>query len=243
MPMSLSPQELSRYSRQVLIDGWNQEKLRQSKILICGIGGLGGVTATYLAAAGVGEIRLVDFDDVELSNLNRQILYSTDDIGKSKVQVAGQRLLALNPDVKIVTRACRIDDDNISDLVSGCDLVIDGFDNHSSRLTLNRAAYETRIPYLYAAVDGWLGQVSLFAPPQTGCLACLMPDLVNSQSPIPVIGAMAGLIGSIQANEALKCLMGIGSLLLNQLLIYHGDTQQTELLSLTPNPLCKICAT
>ncbi len=239
--MTLSQQELTRYSRQLIVDDWNQEKLRQSKILIVGIGGLGGVTATYLAAAGVGEIRLIDYDDIDLSNLNRQILYSTDDIGKSKVQIAYQRLSKLNPDINIVPVNRQIDNANISDLAAGCDLVIDGLDNHESRLIVNLAAIRTHIPYLYAAVNGWLGQVSLFAPPDTGCLACLMPEMPNIQSPTPVFGAMPGIIGSMQAIEALKYLMGIGSSLLNRLLIFNGKSQLMELLELTPNSSCKVC--
>lgn len=240
--MALSQLELTRYSRQLIVDDWNQEKLRQSKILIVGIGGLGSVTATYLAAAGVGEIRLIDYDNIDLSNLNRQTLYTTDDIGKSKIQVAHQRLSKLNPDVNIVPINRQIDSANISDLAAGCDLLIDGLDNQESRLIVNRAAIRAHIPYLYAAVDGWLGQVSLFAPPNTGCLACLMSDMPNIQSPAPVFGAMPGLIGSIQAIEALKYLMNIGSSLQNRVLIYHGDTQQTELIVLDPNPHCKICS-
>lgn len=239
--MGLSPQELTRYSRQLIVEGWNQDKLRQSKILIVGVGGLGGVTATYLAAAGVEEIRLVDFDDIELSNLNRQILYSADDIGKPKVQVASQRLTKLNPEIKIVSYNHRIDEENFGEIADGCNLIIDGLDNHASRLEINRAACKAHIPYLYAAVSGWLGQVSLFNPPHTGCLACLIPESQNPQSPTPVFGTMPGVVGSIQAIEALKYLMGIGSSLANRLLIYHGDTQQTEILSLTRNPLCKIC--
>jgi molybdopterin-synthase adenylyltransferase len=241
--MELSPQELTRYSRQLIVEGWNQQKLKQSKILIIGVGGLGGVTATYLAAAGIGEIRLVDFDNVELSNLNRQILYSMDDVSLSKIQKAHQRLTKLNPEIKIVPNNCRLDSTNFAEIATGCDLIIDGLDNHDSRLAINRAAYQARIPYLYAAVNGWLGQVSLFNPPQTGCLACFMPESVAASQPTPVFGAMPGLVGSLQAIEALKHLMGIGSSLLNRLLIYHGDTQQTEILALAANPHCKTCTT
>jgi molybdopterin/thiamine biosynthesis adenylyltransferase len=241
--MDLSPQELARYSRQLIVEGWNQEKLKQSKIAIIGVGGLGGVTATYLASAGVGEIRLVDFDNVERSNLNRQILYSTDDIGLPKIQKAYQRLTKLNPEIKIVPNACRLDSANFAEIAAGCDLIIDGLDNHDSRLIINRAACQARIPYLYAAVNNWLGQISLFRPPQTGCLACFIPESLSVSQQTPVFGAIPGLVGSLQAIEALKHLMGIGSSLLNRLLIYHGDTQQTESLSLVANPHCKVCAT
>lgn len=240
--MDLSPLDLTRYSRQLIIEGWNQEKLHQSKILIVGIGGLGGVTATYLAAAGVGEIRLVDFDAVELSNLNRQILFSTDDIGKLKVETARQKLALLNPQIKIVAYDFRANNESLRRISSGCNLIIDGLDNHASRLEINQAACDTHIPYLYAAVNEWLGQLSLFAPPQTGCLACLMPELPNAQSPTPVFGAMPGVVGSIQALEALKYLMEIGSSLQNRLLIYHGDTQHSELLEIAANPNCNVCA-
>jgi molybdopterin-synthase adenylyltransferase len=240
--MDLSPQETTRYSRQLIVEGWNQQKLKQSKILIAGIGGLGGVAATYLAVAGVGEIRLVDFDNVELSNLNRQILYSTDDIGLPKIQKARLRLSKLNPEIKVIPYNRRLDSSNFTEIAAGCDLIIDGLDNHETRLIINRAAYQAHVPYLYAAVNGWLGQIGLFNPPQTGCLACLMPESIAVSQPTPVFGAIPGLVGSLQAIEALKHLMGIGSSLTNHLLIYNGLTQQTELLTLTVNPHCKTCA-
>ena len=240
--MSLTPIENERYDRQLNIDCWDQEKLRQAKVLIVGVGGLGGIAAAYLAAAGVGEIRLCDFDNIELSNLNRQILYSTKQIGLSKVKQACDHLNELNPEIKIIAINQRLNEINFHEHAADCDIVIDGLDNHVSRLMLNRAAYDAGIPYIYGAVNGWQGLASFFHPPSTPCLACIMPELSTAEGPSPVFGAIPGVIGSFEAIEAIKHITGAGVTLAGKLLIYHGDNQETEILSIDKNPHCPICA-
>lgn len=241
--MPLSNSEKERYRRQILVDNWDQEKLKNACILIVGLGGLGGVTATYLAAAGVGRLRLCDCDRVELSNLNRQTLFSTKDIGKSKVLLAQKTLSALNPDIQIGCSTDKINDDNISRLASGCNLIIDGLDNHKDRLILNQASFDLKIPYIYGAINEWQGQVSFFAPPQTPCLACLLPTDIKGPKLTPVFGALTGAIGSIQATLAIRYLMTDQSPLSGSLLIYHADTMAFETLALDKNPRCSVCGT
>ena len=157
-----------------------------------GVGGLGGISATYLAAAGVGHLRICDSDKVELSNLNRQILFTAEDIGKPKAILAAKRLSAQNPEIEIEAIPDKLTETNAGELASGCDLIIDGLDNHSDRLKLNKASFDLNIPYIYGAINEWLGQLSFFNPPKTACLACLMPGELQNPEPTPVFGALAG---------------------------------------------------
>jgi adenylyltransferase/sulfurtransferase len=205
------------------------------------LGGLGGISATYLAAAGVGNIKLVDSDKVELSNLNRQILYGTDDIGKPKAVQAAKRLSALNPEIKIQIMGERITESNAEKLISGCDIIIDGLDNHQDRLILNRASYNLKIPFIYGAINEWQGQVSFFNPPNTPCLACLLPNELKSPGPIPVFGALPGTIGTLQATLTMEYLMKGDTVLAGNLLIYHADTMAFETISFDKNPRCPVC--
>lgn len=239
--MSLSKSEIERYQRQLQIENWDQERLKKARVLIVGVGGLGGVSATYLAAAGVGHLRICDCDKVELSNLNRQILYVTADIGKSKSDLAAKKLSALDPEIKIETISDKLTPKNASELASGCDLIIDGLDNHADRLILNQASFDLGIPYIYAAVNEWQGQLSFFAPPKTACLACLLPDVRPNPQPTPVFGALPGTIGSLQATLALRYLMTGEAPLSNTLLIFHGDTMNFEAVTFEKRPTCTVC--
>jgi molybdopterin-synthase adenylyltransferase len=239
--MPFSNPELERYRRQLLVDGWDQEKLGKASILIVGLGGLGGVSATYLAAAGVGYLRICDNDKVELSNLNRQILFSTDDIGKAKTTQALKRLSALNPDIKIELISDKLTEKNVGQLVSGCDLIIDGLDNHSDRLIVNRASYKLKIPLIYGAINEWQGQVGFFNPPNTPCLACIMPTDLKGPKPIPVFGALAGTIGTLQATLALEYLMKGDTSLAGQLLIYQAERMVFETVAFDKRPDCPVC--
>jgi molybdopterin-synthase adenylyltransferase len=239
--MPLSNPELERYQRQFLVDGWDQEKLGKASILIVGLGGLGGVSATYLAAAGVGYLRICDNDKVELSNLNRQILFSTEDIGKAKTTQASKRLSALNPDIKIEMISDKLTEKNIGQFVSGCDLIIDGLDNHSDRLILNRASYKMKLPLIYGAINEWQGQAGFFNPPKTPCLACIMPTDLKSPKPIPVFGALSGTIGALQTTLALEYLMKGNTALSGQLLIYQADRMAFETVAFDKRPNCPVC--
>ncbi len=251
--MPLSKPEMERYRRQLTVDGWDQEKLRRARVLVAGVGGLGGVSATYLAVAGVGHLRICDSDKVELSNLNRQILYTEADIGKPKAMLAVKRLSALNPDIQIDAVLDTLTGTNAAELASGCDLIVDGLDNHAGRLMLNRASFDLKIPYVYGAINEWLGQLSLFNPPKTACLACLMrgepgnagpaqkTGPTQNPGPTPVFGALAAAVGSLQATLALRYLMTGENTAANTLLILRADTMAFERVTFERRPGCAVC--
>lgn len=239
--MTLSESERERYQRQMLVEGWDQERLKRAKVLIVGVGGLGGISATYLTAAGVGNIRICDIDKVELSNLNRQIMFSNNDIGHSKVAIAIKKLSGLNPEVKIETFDNKLTEDNVTEIASGCDLIMDGLDNHHGRLILNKASYELNIPYIYGAINDWQGQISFFNPPKTPCLVCLLPEDMEGPKPTPVFGALPGIIGSMQATLAIRYLMTGETPLAGRLLIFNADRMAFEEVEFGRNPNCEVC--
>jgi len=239
--MPLSQSEIERYQRQLLVDSWDQERLKSARVLVVGVGGLGGISATYLAAAGVGNLRICDSDRVELSNLNRQILFTAEDIGKPKAALVAKRLSAQNPEIKIEAISDKLIETNAGELASGCDLIIDGLDNHSDRLTLNKASFDLDIPFIYGAINEWQGQLSFFNPPKTACLACLMPEELHGPRPTPVFGALPGVIGSLQATLALWYLMTGENPLSNALLIFHADTMAFETVTFEKRPGCGVC--
>ena len=239
--MTLSKSEIERYQRQLLVDGWNQDRLTGARVLVVGVGGLGGISATYLAAAGVGYLRICDSDKVELSNLNRQILFTTEDIGKPKAPLVARRLLAQNPEIEIEAISDQLTEANASELARGCDLIIDGLDNHSDRLKLNLASFNLNIPFVYGAVNEWLGQLSFFNPPKTACLACLLPNQLQSPKPTPVYGALPGVIGSLQATLALRYLMTGENPISNALLFFRADTIAFETVTFKRRSGCGVC--
>jgi len=224
-----------------MVDGWNQERLKRARVLVVGVGGLGGVSATYLAGAGVGYLRLCDSDKVELSNLNRQMLYTAADIGKPKALLAARRLSAQNPEIEIEAMLDTLTEANAGELASGCDLIVDGLDNHADRLKLNKASFDLKIPYVYGAVREWLGQLSFFNPPKTACLACLMSGELNAPERTPVFGALAAVVGSLQATLALKYLMTGEIPDANTLLIFRADTIVFEKVTFVRRPGCAVC--
>ena len=239
--MPLSESEIERYRRQLYIDGWDQERLNRARVLVVGVGGLGGISATYLAVAGVGHLRICDSDTVELSNLNRQILFTTEDIGRPKAALVAKKLSAQNPEIEIEAISDQLTETNASDLASGCDLIIDGLDNHSDRLILNQASFDLNIPFIYGAINEWLGQVSFFNPPKTACLACLMPEKRQDPKTTLVFGAMPGVIGSLQATLALRYLMTGENPLENALLIFHAETMTFETVTFERRAGCRMC--
>ncbi len=239
--MSLSNSELKRYQRQLLVDGWDQERLKRARILIVGVGGLGGASATYLAAAGVGYLRICDSDNVELSNLNRQTLFTTEDIGKPKASLAARRLIEQNPEIQIEAISDKLAEENAAELGSGCDLIVDGLDNHAGRLILNRASYDLKIPFIYGAINEWQGQLAFLNPPKSACLACLMPDVLPVPKPTPVFGALPGVIGSLQATMALRYLVTGVAAISNILFIYRADTAAFETVTFEKRPGCAVC--
>jgi len=240
--MPLSKSELERYQRQLLVDGWDQNKLKNAKVLVAGLGGLGGASSTYLAAAGVGNIRLCDSDKVELSNFNRQILFSSNDITKSKSIIAQKKLSELNPDIKVEALPYKLTEDNAGEIASGCDIIIDGLDNHRDRLILNRVSFALKIPYIYAAINEWQGQLGFLNPPVTACLACLMPQKTIDSGSVPVVGAVAGVIGSIQATLAIRYLITGETPLTGKILIFQADRMEFETLIFDKKPECPVCS-
>lgn len=239
--MPLSKLEIERYQRQLMVDGWDQERLRRARVLVVGVGGLGGVSAAYLVAAGVGHLRICDGDKVELSNLNRQILYADADIGKPKAILAAKRLSAQNPEIKIDAVLDALTETNAGRLASGCDLIIDGLDSHSDRLKLNKASFDLNIPYIYGAISEWLGQLSFFNPPKTACLACLMPGDLRNPELTPAFGALAAAVGSLQATLALRYLMTGETPAANAFLILRADTMACEKVTFERRPGCGVC--
>jgi molybdopterin/thiamine biosynthesis adenylyltransferase len=239
--MPLSKSEVERYQRQLLVDSWDQERLKKARVLVVGVGGLGGISATYLAAAGVGHLRICDSDRVELSNLNRQILFTTEDVGKPKAALAAERLSAQNPEIQIEAISDKLTETNASELASGCDLMIDGLDNHSDRLKLSVASFDLAIPFIYGAINEWQGQLGFFNPPKTACLACLMPEELQDPKPTPVFGALPGVIGSLQATLALRYLMTGENPISNALLIFRADTMAFEIVTFERRPGCGVC--
>ncbi|MFC1989094.1 ThiF family adenylyltransferase [Chloroflexota bacterium] len=239
----LTAEEHKRYARQIIMKGIGeegQEKLKRAKIVIAGSGGLGSASSIYLAAAGVGTIRIIDHDIVELSNLNRQTLYSTSDIDKSKAESAAEKLSRLNSDIKIEAIDELISEINVSRLVNGFDLIVDAMDNLPTRYLLNKAAIEHHIPFFHGAVYGTEGRAMSIIPGETACLKCVYRGLIR-QDKVPVIGVTPAVIGCIQATEAIKYILGIGKLLTDRLLVYDGLNMKFTELTVKRDPNCEHC--
>ncbi len=240
----LTKEELDRYDRQMMIDGFGeegQEKLKRARVIIAGGGGLGSPVALYLAAAGVGTIRLIDQDVVDLSNLNRQILHWSRDGGRKKVDSAQEKLKQQNQFINVEGLAETIDESNVAQLVDGFDLIVDAMDNLATRYLLNRTAIQKKIPFFHGAVWGFEGRAMTIIPGRTACLTCLYQGVVPRRSKFPVIGVTPAIIGSIQAAEVIKYIVGIGELLTNKLLIFDGlDMRFTEF-KVNRDPNCKDC--
>jgi molybdopterin/thiamine biosynthesis adenylyltransferase len=239
----LTVNELERYDRQIMIRGFGQEgqeKLKRAKVFIAGAGGLGSAVATYLTAAGVGVIRVVDHDRVELSNLNRQVLHRDEDIGKGKAVSATEKLRKLNPEVKIEAVQEMITEANISRLVAGFDLIVDAMDNLPTRYVLNKAALRENIPFFHGAVYGFEGRAMTIIPGKTACLRCVYRGTIPEEK-FPVIGVTPAVIGCIQATEVIKYIVGVGQLLTNRLLIYDGLNMKFTEFRLKRNLNCEHC--
>ena len=239
----LTREARERYDRQIMIRGFGQEgqgKLRKARVFIAGAGGLGSPVATYLTAAGVGMIRIVDQDRVELNNLNRQVLHWTKDIGKRKVDSATQKLRKLNPEVKIEAIGEMITEANISQLVAGFDLIVDAVDNLPTRYILNKVALEKGVPFFHGAVYGFEGRAMTVIPGETACLRCVYRGVIPEEK-FPVIGVAPAVIGCIQATEVIKYIVGIGQLLTNRLLVYDGLNMRFTEFRLKRDPNCEHC--
>ena len=252
--MMLTEDQRTRYLRHILlkeIGGQGQAKLRAANVLIIGAGGLGAPIIQYLAAAGVGEIGLVDDDDVELSNLQRQIIYKTSDIGRSKIGAASRFVADLNPDVTVRAFETRIDDTNAEELIAPYDVVIEGVDSFASRYVINRGCIAARRPLISTAIGRFDGQLSVFKPyvdpGVTPCYRCFVPSAPPANDQVNcveegVLGAVAGVMGSLAAVEAVKEIVGVGRTLAGRLLIYDALAAETRTVSLPADPQCPDCS-
>lgn len=241
--MSDQNNALRRYSRQLTIEGWGkdaQRRLGQMTAFIAGAGGLGSPVLLYLAAAGVGTLRICDCDRVDITNLNRQIIHSGQSIGVNKAESACAAIRQLNPGVKAIPLTERIVPGNAERLVAGSDIIIDCLDNFKARHVLNRLSVKGSIPFVHAGVTEFHGQLGFFHPPETPCLACFYPRNPAKKS-LPIAGATAGVIGALQAMEAIKALTGIGENLKNRILFFEGREMRFTTMAVSKNPKCRVC--
>ncbi|MEE8168214.1 MAG: HesA/MoeB/ThiF family protein [Candidatus Hydrothermarchaeales archaeon] len=247
--MGLTLDEIKRYSRQLVLPNFGsveQHKLKNAKVAITGAGGLGCPIATYLTLAGVGRIHIIDMDEVDLTNLNRQFLYLPEDVGKPKAELAAERLTEVNPEIEIEGIMERITYDNAFDLLKGYDAVVDGTDNFPVRYAVNDAAVVNNIPLFHGAVLMYEGRAMSIIPKETACFRCVFPapppaGMVPTCREAGVVGSMVGLIGSIQSMEAIRYLVGHEIALKDRLLIVNGDTMDFQKVLLKRRSDCTAC--
>ena len=243
--MSFSDEEVERYARHLVlreIGGPGQQRLKAARVLIVGAGGLGAPAALYLVAAGVGELAIVDPDTVALSNLQRQVLFGSADQGRVKVEAAAERLAALNANVRVTPIAQRLTAANARDLIRGFDLVLDGTDDFATRFAVNAACVAEGVTLVSGAIGRWDGQVGVFAG--RPCYQCLVPDIppdAETCAAVGVVGALAGVIGSMMALEAVTLIAGAGEPLTGRLLIYDALIGESRVARVVAEPLCPVC--
>jgi adenylyltransferase/sulfurtransferase len=248
--MKLREDQIERYSRQIIlpdVGGKGQEKLLKAKVLIIGAGGLGSPAALYLASAGVGKIGVVDSDKVELNNLQRQILHSGTDVGRPKAESAKDRLSGINQDVQVNVYKLRLTSENILDIIKDYDIIVDGSDNFPTRYLVNDACVLSNKPLSHAGIFRFDGQAITILPHQSACYRCLFPEppppgLVPSCQEAGILGAVAGIIGTIQANEVLKYILGIGNLLTGRLLVFNALDSSFRQVKVPKDPKCPVCS-
>jgi len=250
MSLTLSTEQIERYSRQIMVPdlgGKGQIRLRQARVLVIGAGGLGSPVALYLAAAGVGTLGLIDSDSVELSNLQRQLLHTTPDIGQPKVESAKAKLNRLNPDVEVCTYPVRLEDNNVREIFSGYHFIVDGSDNFSTKFLVNDTAVSLGIAFSHAGIVRLQGQTMTVIPKRSACYRCFFkepppPEEILSCQQAGILGAVAGTIGSIQATEAVKYLTGFEEgLLTNRLLTYDAKMMKFHEVEVKRDPACSAC--
>lgn len=240
----LSGEELERYSRQIIypdLGEAGQKRLKESNVVIVGAGGLGCPAAAYLAYAGVGRITLIDHETVELANLNRQVLHWQNNVGEKKVISAAAKLREMNPSIEVVACDAKMTEQNAPDLIRGASVVLDGMDNFESRSTVNRACVSEGIAYIHGGVWGLNGQLTTIIPGETPCFACIYPQKPKEIRPVPVLGVTPGLIGTLEAVEAIKLLSGLGRPLTGKMLMMNAATMDFILRDLARNPDCQVC--
>ncbi len=249
--MTLDPQELQRYARHLILPNVElagQERLKAARVLVVGAGGLGSPVALYLAAAGVGTIGLVDFDVVDVTNLQRQLLHGTDDVGRPKLDSAVDRIRDANPHVQVIPHPVRLTSANALEILRGYDLVVDGTDNFATRYLVNDACLLLGKPNVYGSIFRFEGQASVFSVADGPCYRCLFPEppppgLVPSCAEGGVLGVLPGIVGTIQATEAIKLVLGIGTSLAGRLLLVDALTMEFRSVTLRRDPACPACGT
>ena len=241
--MELTGRELARYARQLRVHDWGTEgqlRLKSAAVFVAGAGGLGCPAATYLASAGVGKLVVSDADRVDHPNLNRQFFYSSSNVGRDKAPIARDRLLEINLSIEVVALTAEIDRRTAPTLIEGCDLVLDCLDNLETRFALSRAALTARVPMVYAAVSELTGHLSFLDPPATPCLECFATRARHPTEPA-IPGFTAGVIGSLQAMEAVKFLTGHGDVLAGRLLVMEGLEPRVDVIEIEKDPDCPAC--
>ena len=241
--------QVERYSRHIILDGVGgkgQEKLLNAKVLIIGAGGLGAPAAMYLSASGVGTIGVVDFDDVDISNLQRQIIHSTMDIGTPKVDSAAKTIGAINPDISVKKYNVKLTSDNIMGVIKDYEIIIDATDSFPARYLINDACVLTGKKNVYGSIFKFEGQATVFSPHEGPCLRCLYPEppppgMVPSCKEVGVLGVVPGFIGVVQATEAVKLILGIGRPLINRMLIYDALRMEVREMKIRKDPACPLC--
>ncbi len=237
----ITDEERKRYARQILMIGEEgQERLKAASVLVAGAGGLGTVISLYLAAAGVGRLRIIDCDVVDTSNLNRQILHWSKDVGRPKTASVKEKLVALNPLIRIETDPGRITEESVGELAQGCNLIVDAMDNFPTRYLLNRTAVDQNVPFIHGAVRGFFGQMTTVIPGKGPCLRCFFPASPPREV-FPIVGATCGVIGSIEATEAIKLLTGQGEPLIGRIFIWDGLVGSADSIIVERDPSCPDC--
>lgn len=238
------PDQYKSYYRQLIYPGWGveaQEKVEQATVLLAGAGGLASSAALYLAAAGVGKLILCDYDVVEETNLNRQILHTVSNLGKLKVNSAKEMIVELNPRIEVTALPVRLTDETIAEAAAKADIIVDCLDSIESRFILNRYCVSRKIPMVHAGMYGMSGQITVFYPDTYPCLACLISETADSIGPIPVVGAAVGVLSSMQALEVLKLITDIGEPLLGRLLLFNGLNSEFDEVQISRDPECPVC--
>jgi molybdopterin/thiamine biosynthesis adenylyltransferase len=255
--MAFSAEELERYRRHILlkeIGGPGQQRLKAARVAMLGAGGLGAPAALYLAAAGIGQLRIIDPDTASLSNLQRQILYRSEDVGRAKVERAAEALAALNQNVAVESVPTRLDETNAHALLSGVDLILDGCDDFATRFAVNQAAHDLGVTLVSGAVGRWDGQIATFKSGKTKglsesrrlpCYRCFVPEAPDGAEPcslVGIVGALTGVVGSIMALEAIKEITGAGQSLAGRIMLFDGLAGESRTVRLMPDPACPVCA-
>ena len=240
----LSDRELLRYKRQIAIPSIGEEgqrKIKETSVFVAGAGGLGSISSYYLAAAGIGQLTIVDKDKVEMSNLNRQIIHDTSDLGKPKVLSAKKKLEALNPHCAVRPFYAEMNKENIIDLIGDCSIIVDATDSIETRKVLNYASLQKKAPFIYGGVDGFQGMITTFVPGESPCFECLFANIQTLPKAPAVIGPLPGVIGSLQALEAIKIILNLGGLLMGRLLFLSAVDMTFREIKVERNLECPAC--